>query len=227
MESESSESMEPVQAAESAGDSAAESAEVQRLADVVRRVVHGTRVTTVSAEDEAKAKALIAEAAAILEGSTYDGPYWQTGLTAIEQFAPSNDLGQLFRYSPAFGKDNPVAPNVQLEIDGDRIRGVARFEAPYGGPPWSLTHGGILALVYDDVLGMAAMLGAGGGLTAQLQVNYRKPTPLHETIEIEAWMEQHDGRKYIARGEMRCNGELLTDANALFIRPRAYDEPGS
>ena len=73
---------------------------------------------------------------------------------------------------------------------------------------------------------MAAMVGAGGGMTARLTINYRKPTPLFRPIEIAAWFESQDGRKFIAKGEMRCDGELLSEADALFIRPSGFP-PGT
>ena len=106
------------------------------------------------------------------------------------------------------------------------MHGTVTLTEAYNGPPFDTCHGGIIALIYDDLIGMAAMVGAGGGMTARLTINYRKPTPLFRPIEIAAWFESADGRKFIAKGEMRCDGELLTEAEGLFIRPSGFP-PGT
>src|SRR5699024_4754630 len=126
--------------------------------------------------------------------------------------------------SPAVGDGNPVAPGTDLRIEDRTVVGTVTFDETKVGPPFDITHGGIVALVYDDILGLAAMLGAGGGLTASLTIDYRKPTPIFEPIEVRAWFDEADGRKLTARAEMRLDGVLLNEARGLFVQPTDFPE---
>lgn len=199
----------------------------RRLADAARRVIRGVRRTAVDDDARNRAMALLSEASAVLEAQVEPGPIWQTGLTSLDRFDPNAPLSEIFPFSPALGRRNPVAPMVEVEVSDDKVvHGTATFTEPYGGPPFDTCHGGVIALVYDDIVGLAAMVGAGGGMTARLTVNYRKPTPLYRPITLRAWLEEHDGRKFVARGEMRLEGELLSEADGLFIQPRGFP-PGT
>ena len=198
-----------------------------RLADAVRRLIRGVRVTEVGDDTRAQVLSLVAEATALLEGTVTDGPMWQTGLTSFEQFDLTADPTSLFPHSPAMGRRNPQAPVVDLAVGEDRVvRGTTTFTEQFNGPPFDTCHGGIIALVYDDLIGLAAMVGAGGGMTARLRIDYRKPTPMFVPITLSAWLEEVDGRKLLARGEMRHDGELLSEAEGLFIRPTGFP-PGT
>lgn len=193
----------------------------KRLAEQARQVIRGVRITKVGTDDRERAIALLAEATAILEGEVSDGPFWQTGLESVDQFQISTDPRVVFPFSPAMGQLNPLGSSVHVQVEADRsVTGEVTFTEPYSGPPWDTAHGGIIALLYDDLVGMAAMVAAGGGMTARLTVQYRKPTPLFVPIRFRAWLEEHEGRKFIARGEMHHDGELLSEADGLFIRPR-------
>ena len=63
------------------------------------------------------------------------------------------------------------------------------------------------------------------GFTAYLHVEYRKPTPLNRPLELKGWIDKIEGRKRFIRGTCHLDGELLTEANGLFIAPRegGYD----
>jgi acyl-coenzyme A thioesterase PaaI-like protein len=197
------------------------------LAAAVRRVARGSRVSTVPATERDRAIALLDEAAAILAAEENPGPYWLTGLSSLEDFDLDASLATIHTYSPALGAANPFAPEVELEVTADKVvQGTVTFAEVHNGPPWNTCHGGIVALVYDDIVGLAAMVGAGGGMTANLSIDYRKPTPLFEPIRFRAWMEWHEDRKHLARGEMRLGDELLSEATGLFIRPKGFP-PGT
>jgi acyl-coenzyme A thioesterase PaaI-like protein len=98
--------------------------------------------------------------------------------------------------------------------------------AMYEGPP-GFVHGGVSALVLDQMLGEAAAVGGGPGMTGRLSLSYRRPTPLGE-LTSEAWTEKHDGRKTTTRGVIRDpDGNVTVEAEGLFILPRwAAEHPG-
>jgi acyl-coenzyme A thioesterase PaaI-like protein len=136
----------------------------------------------------------------------------------------ANEVRRLVRATRTNAVDQETrgrAVALLLEVDDDKVvHGFVTFTEPYNGPPFDTAHGGIIALVYDDLVGMAAMVGAGGGMTANLSIDYRKPTPMFRRIELTASLERYEGRKFWAHGEMRLDGELLNEANGLFIRPK-------
>ena len=66
-------------------------------------------------------------------------------------------------------------------------------------------HGGVLALVLDQMLGEAAGAGGKPGMTATLTLSYKQRTPLGD-LTSEAWIERSEGIKTWARGEIRSAG---------------------
>ena len=94
--------------------------------------------------------------------------------------------------------------------------GRVRFGAAYEGPPGHV-HGGMVAAMFDELLGRAQQ---SAGFTGRLTITYRRPTPLHRELDLIGWFDRVDGRKRWMKGECRLDGELLTEAEGLFIAPR-------
>lgn len=204
-------------------DDGPEVAEDRSLADALRELVRLARSSTVGGERRAAAIEHLVAATELLATEQYHGPYWITGHSALGQFTPTRDLQKLSVFSPAIGPANPIAPDMVVTVtDDNHVHARVTLNESYNGPPFDHTHGGVIALIYDDLIGMAAMLGSGGGMTANLSIDYRRPTPLFEELEIHAWYDHAEGRKLIAKGETHCNGELLTEATGLFIRPDSF-----
>lgn len=119
------------------------------------------------------------------------------------------------------GLRNPIAP--PLKIVQDRVKGGASSEfflnALYEGPPGKV-HGGVLALVLDQIFGEAAAAGGTPGMTGTLTLRYRKPTALG-ACSATAWVDSSAGIKTIVKGELRdAEGEVTVEAEGLFILPR-------
>ncbi|NLA35365.1 MAG: hypothetical protein GX868_06720, partial [Actinobacteria bacterium] len=96
-------------------------ADTTHLADSVRRLIRAQRSTTVPPDDVERARTLIAEAADILGASQMSGPYWQAGITSVDDFVMRDSFQDLFPWSPAFGKANPIAPKVEFSFDGTTL----------------------------------------------------------------------------------------------------------
>jgi acyl-coenzyme A thioesterase PaaI-like protein len=118
------------------------------------------------------------------------------------------------------GLRNPVA--VPLEIqrsDEGRAWASFRLGALHEGPP-GLVHGGVAALVLDQLLGEAAAAGGSPGMTGTLDLRYERKTPLGD-CSGEAWIERVEGVKTIVKGELRrADGETTVRAEGVFILPR-------
>ncbi|MFL6107117.1 MAG: PaaI family thioesterase [Marmoricola sp.] len=119
------------------------------------------------------------------------------------------------------GMRNAIAP--PLKIVQDREKGGASSEfflnALYEGPPGKV-HGGVLALVLDQIFGEAAAAGGSPGMTGTLTLRYRKPTALG-ACSASAWVDSTAGIKTIVKGELRdADGDVTVEAEGLFILPR-------
>lgn len=130
--------------------------------------------------------------------------------------ATAGDNRALFDRSPLIGLANPVAPPLHLAAIGDHVEGTAVFTVAYEGPRGHV-HGGIIAAAFDEVLGMVQSLTGRPGMTGQLSVRYRKPTPLYQEVRFSGHVERVDGRKIYTKGTLHHGGTLCAEAEGLFI----------
>jgi acyl-coenzyme A thioesterase PaaI-like protein len=131
--------------------------------------------------------------------------------------ANAGDVGAFFDQSPMIGLANPLAPPITIGQSGERsaIASVT-FGSAYEGPPSSL-HGGFVAATFDEVLGFVQSLGGNPGMTGTLTIRYRRPTPLHTELIIEAELVRIQGRKIFTEGRILANGIVTAEAEGLFI----------
>jgi Thioesterase superfamily len=118
--------------------------------------------------------------------------------------------------SPLRGPSNPVAPPMHVRIDGDVLWADVRFGWAYEGPP-AHVHGGLIAAAFDEALGMVQALSGRPGMTGNLTVKYRSPTPLHSDLVIEARVTSVEGRKIFTKAWLRHGDVLCAEAEGLFI----------
>ena len=114
--------------------------------------------------------------------------------------------------------EQPLAPGLNMWFEGEREFGTFTCGWAYEGPPGHI-HGGFVAAVFDQFLGMAQMMGKNAGMTGKLQVRYLRPTPLNRELRLEAWMTQQEGRKTVMMAEMRDGERVTATCEALFVRP--------
>lgn len=55
-------------------------------------------------------------------------------------------------------------------------------------------------------------------VTASMNVNYRRPTPLRKPLDLRASIRKVEGRKTFLRCTLSCERELCADAEVLAIR---------
>jgi len=130
--------------------------------------------------------------------------------------------GHFIEHSPLSGLSNPLAPPMHLQVLTEPgvptvVSGTVMYGAAYEGPPGHV-HGGMVAAMFDELLGFAQF---GAGFTGTLTIRYRKPTPLHTSLTVKAWLDRESGRKRIIKGTCHNGDLLLSEAEGLFIAPRA------
>lgn len=116
------------------------------------------------------------------------------------------------------GRGNPLLiPFVPDDESDDHIRGRVVFR-PFHLGGHGAAHGGTLPLLFDDVLGR--MANSGGrtiARTAYLKVNYRKITPIGVELQVDVTVDRIEGRKRWVTGRLLNDGELIADAEGLFV----------
>lgn len=118
------------------------------------------------------------------------------------------------------GMRNPIAVPLQVErSDEGRAWSSFHLGALYEGPPGTV-HGGVVALLLDQLCGEAAAAGGSPGMTGTLTVRYEQRTPLGD-CRAEAWIDRVDGVKTLVKGTLaRADGETTARAEGVFILPR-------
>ena len=132
--------------------------------------------------------------------------------------------------SPFTGSLNVVAPPMEIETttleDGRPcLSGRVRLDHLREGPPRS-AHGGVMAGLFDELLGAGQRLGGGlPGMTGRLSVRYRRPTPLDADLEFRVWIDDERTRRVVVRGDCRVvntgsaqPSPVTVDAEAVFLR---------
>ncbi|MCB1675006.1 MAG: PaaI family thioesterase [Halioglobus sp.] len=139
---------------------------------------------------------------------------------AIRKFDPDSVPGNMntaMPYSPVSGHYNPLAADIHYFREGGRLCADARFSELYEGPPGNV-HGGIIAGVFDQLLGMTALVHGQPGPTAYLNIQYKKPHPLGTTLRFCGEVERTEQRKVFIVGSCYAGDELLSLADGLFVR---------
>jgi acyl-coenzyme A thioesterase PaaI-like protein len=121
-----------------------------------------------------------------------------------------------FPTSPVIGFANPIAPPVEVVLAEGGLDGKVFFDYQYEGPP-GCVHGGVIALVFDELLGAANISVNAPGMTGTLTIRYRKPTPILTDLRLEARFVSRDGRKIRTWGGMYDGDELTAEAEGIFI----------
>jgi hypothetical protein len=147
-----------------------------------------------------------------------------------DSLRPLNDHGwQALRHAdtgrpllftnPAAGWRNPIAPPMVVHYDGaDRCWSDFSLGAAYEGPP-GMVHGGIAALVLDQLLGEVATSGlTKPKFTGTISLRYLRGTPLG-ALHAEAHVDRSEGHKTYARGVISDAQGPTVEAEGLFIMP--------
>lgn len=195
--------------------------ETIEAAAAVRELIARLRVADAPPEDLARATALAREAAQLLAPhAVFDERPGQSHLRTLP-FGDSpftvKDPAQYFPYSSVVGPLNPVAPPIALTWDGTEVRGTVTLDEVYAGPPGAV-HGGIVALIFDELLGVANVQAGVGAFTGTLSVRYERFTPIRRELTVAAHVDRTERRKVFTVGTISCDGEVTARAEGIFIQ---------
>ncbi len=128
----------------------------------------------------------------------------------------------LYEMSPVMGMSNPVAFPMHVWREDDCVHAELCPDWTFEGPLGHL-HGGVIASLFDQVLGLAQHLSGRGGVTGSLNTRFHHPTPLNKTLRMIARIERIEGRKKFIVGELwadevrtaSCEGIFFTEKTAM------------
>lgn len=181
------------------------------LTESVRALVDATIRTTEDAETLAAVQKDIEAAVQRLRRNQIDGTNGETLIANGE----TADWGNAVR-----GIRNAIAPPVFSHMDeAGRVSADFHLGAAYEGPPGHV-HGGVSALILDQLLGQAACPDRIPRFSGTITYKYLRPAALG-TFHAEAFRTHTEGAKtYCSAYIADTDGAVLVEAEGVFIMPR-------
>lgn len=117
------------------------------------------------------------------------------------------------------GGANEFGMKLAFELDQDVRRASGKFML---GPRFAggagFAHGGIIAVLLDEAMGKISKLSDERAVTAELNIEYRKPVPVDAQIVVSGWQEDEKGRNRFRVAEIHdAQGNLLARGRGRFV----------
>lgn len=187
---------------------------ITELGDALRVLVEHATTTEMPPEDLLRAAAEIREVSARLAERTRDRT----------TPAGADDLLRGVRmYNPVIGPGSALAPPLRIEVVAGTATGRCTLGMAYEGPPM-FTHGGVSAMLLDQILGHVVVASGNPGMTVRLDTAYRAPVPLLTPLLLTADVLDIDGRRTTATGTITTEADPdtpLVTAVGTFVGLRA------
>ena len=131
-------------------------------------------------------------------------------------------IDERFAFEPhncfACGTLNTGGLHLDLHVDGERCW--TDLEIPERFQGWDeIAHGGIVATILDEVMAWSLAASDNWGLTARLNVAFRRPVPLGRPVRAEGWITSSRRRMIGTGGRIvdPATGEVLATADATYV----------
>mgnify|MGYP003303634525 FL=1 len=199
-------------------------AQVAKASRRLNRAISGKRISDTELEEIATVvESLAARFDHGTERNKLDDMLTRPHLAAIYagQHTPLDlKVGDEIEFDPfsiAGGELHPSAIGLSYVKDSeDSVIGTGIIDPMFAGPP-ERVHGGIQALIIDEVMGALNRMRGRQAFTAYLKVDYRGPAPLGVPITFRAWLDSVDGRKIKLLGSGDGPEGRFMEAEGLFI----------
>jgi acyl-coenzyme A thioesterase PaaI-like protein len=116
---------------------------------------------------------------------------------------------------------------VSYYLDADRhLKARVWFGPETEGPPGH-AHGGSIAAVLDEVLGLSAWAAGHAIVVANLNVSFRNLLPLKTVVNVDTEVASVNGRKVLVKGRVCSGSAIYAEAECLCIvirTPKTTDE---
>ena len=184
---------------------------VERLAVATRAFADAVAVTAVDRATLDEISGAIELLTRRLESATEDDAYSGLVLKPVDYSVPHLAMP----LNPIVGRCNPNRPDVELHFADGEVVGTATFTRRFVGPP-GCVHGGVGAMIADQLVSCAPMAIGAKVATKSLTVRYLRPLPLDEAVELWAVCTP-DGDNHRARFEVRARGKVAIAGSAVLV----------
>jgi acyl-coenzyme A thioesterase PaaI-like protein len=186
-------------------------AAMERLAVAARAFNDAAGETAINVEECDAIAAALAPLTERLLAARHDGPYSGLTIRPTDYTIPEEPMPM----NPIIGACNPARPDVFLRMPDGRVQGRANFARRFTGPP-GFVHGGITAMIADQLVALAPLAIGVRPITRALHVRYKRPVPLHAELELVAQCVEIDNG-YRALFEIRHEGKVLVEGEGELV----------
>lgn len=195
-------------------------AEAYVLVERVRQLVEAVALTDVAADELAAAADRVEAVTARLSSRRRDHLHLVRHPDGRIESLRQAGSGRLNPQAvPVEWTHRPTEPPAGTPPRAVEVRARCTFTAAHGGSP-GRTYGGVIALVLDEVTGVALRAAGATGMTVALEVSLRGPVPLGVPVDVAARYTGGEGRKSYATGEMTVGGAVAAEARVIWVAER-------
>jgi acyl-coenzyme A thioesterase PaaI-like protein len=127
-------------------------------------------------------------------------------------------------FSAGGGRLHPAAVGLDVRRDGTTaIVASVRVDRMFQGPPGRV-HGGILAVLIDELMGTVNRMIGQRAYTARLAIEFRAPAPIDTELTFRAWLHDQQGRKITMRADGRAGAEVFPRSRGVVRDPSSRDD---
>jgi acyl-coenzyme A thioesterase PaaI-like protein len=189
-------------------------------AQALRRLNRAFSGFEVAGDDLREVTRRAGELADLLEAGQRRTKEDDTAALNVSDRAAAVAIGEQLEFDPfsvGGGRLHPSSIGFDLERDGESsVIATAIVDPMFQGPPGRV-HGGVIALIVDEVMGSVNRIVGQRAFTARLTVNLRAPAPTGTALVFRAWLRERNGRKITIDAEGRTETGVFVDGEALFV----------
>ena len=144
-------------------------------------------------------------------------------MAVIPKIVLNTDLNEGFCF--VCGKNNPIGMKLKFIKDGEAIRAEFTPNKMHQGWP-GLLHGGIVMTLLDEAMSNIAYATGNTTLTARMDVIWRQPVKVAETLVVTAWITRHRKKIIETAGKVTLkDGTVIAESTAKqFIAENAAED---
>jgi len=121
------------------------------------------------------------------------------------------------------GANNPCG--IKLRFDWDGKKAISSFTPTEYHQGWqNIIHGGILTTLLDEAMAYAAYFDNVAGVTATMEIKFRRPVRVGQNLMITAWVTRKE-RRFAETGAQLtlADGTVVTEARATqYLARKGY-----
>ena len=116
------------------------------------------------------------------------------------------------------GPENRIGLNANFLVDEQNRTSEVSVSLPESYQGWQgVVHGGIISALLDEAAIYACRPILLHGVTAELNIRFRKPVPTKTEVKIQAAVVSLKRKIALVRSSMFCNGELMAEADVKVL----------